>query len=99
MPSTAPRTGETDVIDMDETLSALAKTIADLTFGSDVAARQRGQGRPDARHCRVRGGVREGAGRAFALGSPGSASNGSSGYIVGLGIGARCDIIENERNR
>jgi hypothetical protein len=34
-------TGETDVIDIDETISALAKTIADLTYGSDVAARQR----------------------------------------------------------
>jgi hypothetical protein len=26
---------------MDETMAALAKTIADLTFGSDAAARQR----------------------------------------------------------
>jgi hypothetical protein len=34
-------TGETDVIDIDETLSALAKTVADLTYGSDTAARQR----------------------------------------------------------
>ena len=34
-------TGETDVIDIDETISALAKTVADLTFGSDAAARQR----------------------------------------------------------
>jgi hypothetical protein len=34
-------TGETDVIDMDEAISALAKTIADLTYGSDAAARQR----------------------------------------------------------
>jgi hypothetical protein len=34
-------TGETDVIDIDETISALAKTIADLTYGSDIAARQR----------------------------------------------------------
>jgi hypothetical protein len=33
--------GETDVIDIDETISALAKTVADLTFGSDAAARQR----------------------------------------------------------
>ena len=33
-------TGETDVIDIDETLSALAKTVADLTHGSDAAARQ-----------------------------------------------------------
>jgi hypothetical protein len=34
-------TGETDVIDIDETISALAKTIADLTYGSDVRTRQR----------------------------------------------------------
>ena len=33
--------GETDVIDIDETISALAKTVADLTYGSDAAARQR----------------------------------------------------------
>jgi hypothetical protein len=32
--------GETDVIDMDEAISALAKTVADLTYGSDAAARK-----------------------------------------------------------
>jgi hypothetical protein len=33
--------GETEVIDMDETMAALAKTVADLTYGSDAAERQR----------------------------------------------------------
>lgn len=33
--------GETDVIDVDETITALAKTVADLTYGSDAVARQR----------------------------------------------------------
>lgn len=33
--------GETDVIDMDETMTALAKTVADLTYGSDAPARRR----------------------------------------------------------
>ena len=42
-------TGETDVIDIDETISALAKTIADLTYGSDVPARQREEPAPRAR--------------------------------------------------
>ena len=32
--------GETDVIDMDEAISALAKTVADLTYGSDAPARK-----------------------------------------------------------
>lgn len=32
--------GETDVIDLDETLTALAKTVADLTYGSDAAVRR-----------------------------------------------------------
>ena len=34
-------TGEKDTIDLDETISALAKTVAELTFGSDAAQRQR----------------------------------------------------------
>ena len=33
--------GEKDTLDMDETISALAKTVAELTYGSDQAARQR----------------------------------------------------------
>ena len=33
--------GEKNTIDMDEIVSALAKTIAEMTFGSDAALRQR----------------------------------------------------------
>ena len=33
--------GEKDAIDMDEIISALGKTIAELTYGSDAAVRQR----------------------------------------------------------
>jgi hypothetical protein len=33
--------GEKDVIDMDEIISALGKTIAEMTYGSDPAARKR----------------------------------------------------------
>jgi hypothetical protein len=32
--------GETDAIDVDEVISALAKTVAELTFNSDAAQRQ-----------------------------------------------------------
>ena len=33
--------GEKDTVDMDEMISALAKTVAEMTFGSDAALRQR----------------------------------------------------------
>ncbi len=33
--------GEQNTIDMDEIVSALAKTIAEMTYGSDAALRQR----------------------------------------------------------
>ena len=33
--------GEKDTADMDEIISALGKTIAEMTFGSDAAVRQR----------------------------------------------------------
>ena len=33
--------GETDTIDADEVIAAIAKTVADMTFGSDAALRQR----------------------------------------------------------
>jgi hypothetical protein len=33
--------GEKDAIDVDEIVTALAKTVAELTFGSDAALRQR----------------------------------------------------------
>ena len=33
--------GETDAIDVDEVVSALAKTVAELTFNSDMAERRR----------------------------------------------------------
>ena len=33
--------GETDTIDADEIMSALAKTVAEMTFNSDAAMRQR----------------------------------------------------------
>jgi hypothetical protein len=33
--------GEKNTIDMDEIVSALAKTIAEMTYGSDSAVRQR----------------------------------------------------------
>ena len=33
--------GEKDAIDVDEIIAALAKTVAELTFGSDAALRQR----------------------------------------------------------
>ncbi len=33
--------GEKDTADMDEIISALGKTIAEMTFGSDPAVRQR----------------------------------------------------------
>lgn len=33
--------GEKDAIDVDEIITALAKTVAELTFGSDAALRQR----------------------------------------------------------
>jgi hypothetical protein len=32
--------GEKDTIDMDEIISALGKTIAEMTYGSDAAVRQ-----------------------------------------------------------
>ena len=32
--------GEKDAIDVDEIITALAKTVAELTFGSDAALRQ-----------------------------------------------------------
>ena len=32
--------GERDTLDLDEVVSALAKTVADLTYGSDAATRQ-----------------------------------------------------------
>jgi len=34
-------TGEKDAIDVDEIITALAKTVAELTYGSDAALRQR----------------------------------------------------------
>ncbi len=33
--------GEKDTIDVDEIVTALAKTVAEMTFGSDAALRQR----------------------------------------------------------
>ena len=33
--------GEIDTIDLDEIITALAKTVADMTFGSDAVLRQR----------------------------------------------------------
>jgi hypothetical protein len=33
--------GEIDTIDADEIITALAKTVADMTFGADTALRQR----------------------------------------------------------
>jgi hypothetical protein len=33
--------GEKDVIDMDEIVSALGKTVAEMTYGSDAAMRKR----------------------------------------------------------
>ena len=33
--------GEKDTIDMEEIISALGKTVAELTYGTDQAARQR----------------------------------------------------------
>ncbi len=33
--------GEKDVMDMDEIISALAKTIAEMTYGSDAESRRR----------------------------------------------------------
>ena len=33
--------GEKDVIDMDEIISALGKTVAEMTYGSDAAVRRR----------------------------------------------------------
>jgi hypothetical protein len=33
--------GEKDTVDMDEILSALGKVIAEMTYGSDAAVRQR----------------------------------------------------------
>ena len=33
--------GEKDTVDMDEIISALGKTIAEMTYGSDAAVRQR----------------------------------------------------------
>ena len=35
------QSGEKDTIDMDEIISALGKTVAELTYGSDAAVRQR----------------------------------------------------------
>ena len=35
------QSGEKDTIDMDEIISALGKTVAELTIGSDAALRQR----------------------------------------------------------
>ena len=34
-------TGEKDTMDMDEIITALAKTVAEMTYGSDAAVRQR----------------------------------------------------------
>jgi hypothetical protein len=34
-------TGEKDTIDIDEIISALGKTVAELTYGSDAQTRQR----------------------------------------------------------
>ena len=34
-------TGEKDAIDVDEIITALAKTVAELTYGSDATVRQR----------------------------------------------------------
>ena len=34
-------TGEKDTVDVDEIITALAKTVAEMTFGSDAAVRQR----------------------------------------------------------
>ena len=34
------QSGEKDTIDMDEIISALGKTIAEMTYGSDAALRQ-----------------------------------------------------------
>jgi hypothetical protein len=34
-------TGEKDTVDMDEIISALAKTVAEMTYGSDATLRQR----------------------------------------------------------
>ena len=36
--------GEADTIDVDEIISAIAKTVAEMTFGSDAAERQRRAG-------------------------------------------------------
>jgi len=36
-----PRPGEKDTVDLDEIITALAKTVAEMTFGSDAAVRQR----------------------------------------------------------
>ena len=33
--------GETDTIDADEVITAIAKTVAEMTFGSNAALRQR----------------------------------------------------------
>ena len=33
--------GEKDTMDMDEIITALAKTVAEMTYGSDAAVRQR----------------------------------------------------------
>jgi hypothetical protein len=33
--------GEKDTVDVDEIITALAKTVAEMTFGSDAAVRQR----------------------------------------------------------
>jgi hypothetical protein len=33
--------GEKDTVDMDEIISALAKTVAEMTYGSDATLRQR----------------------------------------------------------
>jgi hypothetical protein len=33
--------GEADIIDSDEVITALAKTVADMTFGSDAVLRRR----------------------------------------------------------
>ena len=36
-----PSEGEKDTVDIDEILSALGKVIAEMTYGSDAAVRQR----------------------------------------------------------
>ena len=46
--------GEKDTIDMDEIISALGKTIAEMTYGSDAALRQRILEDLTQRDCEIR---------------------------------------------